>query len=231
MISEVDKLALQAAIDGELDVAAEAELRQRLGDNSEASELEASLRGLSETLAADPEPEVPANLESYILQSVPLPVDHRAKTQVVTPLPTRKRPEWQGFAMAASLFVAVILGVGALFPDEINGDLAGQMTGTLLPSDAQVLGEARLDWQSVEADLQLLGTDDGDLALGLRADADQTTTFSFIDPVSGQSYAEVVVDGETAKQLPLPNPVSSVQVDVFQKGQLVHREVLQILDE
>ncbi len=128
-MNEQDKLELQALVDGELDAAAEARLRQRLGDDAEAAQLERELRSLAQVLDAVPEPAVPNNLEQRILQRAPLPVDRRAETAIIARLPKRERPQWQGFALAASLFVAVIVGVGALFPDEMNPQLADQMTG------------------------------------------------------------------------------------------------------
>lgn len=225
-MNEQDSLELQALVDGELDAAAEDRLRQRLGENAEAAQLEQELQSLEHLLANAPEPEVPKNLEQRILQRVPLPVDRRADTVLIARLPKRERPKWQGFALAASLFVAVIVGVGALFPDEMNPQLADQMTGTLLPQAERVSGTAFV-WEDVEADINLLRSDAG-LSLQIRADASRPALLRVLAEGEATALAELVVAGEQRLVYPLQGEMSSLQIEVVREGRVVHARALDL---
>ena len=225
-MNEQDRLELQALVDGELDAAAAEQLRQRLGEDADAAALEQELQSLDQLLAAAPDPEVPGNLEQRILQRVPLPVDRRAETAIIARLPARKRPQWQGFALAASLFVAVIVGVGALFPDEMNPRLADQMTGTLLPQSERVSGAA-FAWEDVEADINLLRTDAG-LSLQIRADAGQPVLLRVRADESAPALAELAVAGEQRLVYPIKSEMASLQIDVVREGRVVHSRSLEL---
>ena len=225
-MNEQDRLELQALVDGELDAAAEDRLRQRLGQDAEAVQLELELRSLEQTLAAVPEPDVPDNLEQRILQRVPLPVDRRAETAIIARLPKRERPQWQGFAMAASLFVAVIIGVGVLFPDEMSPRLADQMTGTLLPQ-AERVGGAAFAWEDVEADINLLRTDAG-LSLQIRADAGQPVLLRIRADGDANTLAELAVAGEQRLVYPTEGDIDALQIDVVREGRVVHTRSLEL---
>ncbi len=225
-MNEQDRLELQALVDGELDAAAAEQLRQRLGEDADAAALEQELQSLDQLLAAAPDPEVPGNLEQRILQRVPLPVDRRAETAIIARLPARKRPQWQGFALAASLFVAVIVGVGALFPDEMNPRLADQMTGTLLPQAERVSGAA-FAWEDVEADINLLRTDAG-LSLQIRADAGQPVLLRVRADESAPALAELAVAGEQRLVYPIKSEMASLQIDVVREGRVVHSRSLEL---
>ncbi len=225
-MNEQDKLELQALVDGELDAAAEERLRQRLGDGAEASQLERELRSLAQALDAVPEPAVPNNLEQRILQRAPLPVDRRAETVIIARLPKRERPQWQGFALAASLFVAVIVGVGALFPDEMNPQLADQMTGSLLPQ-ADRLGGAGFEWEDVEADVSLLRNDAG-LSLQIRADANEPVLLRVRAEGGETIFAELAVAGEQKLVYPVASEMQALQIDVVREGRVVHSRSLDL---
>ncbi len=201
-------------------------MRQRLGEDADAAALEQELQSLDQLLAAAPDPEVPGNLEQRILQRVPLPVDRRAETAIIARLPARKRPQWQGFALAASLLVAVIVGVGALFPDEMNPRLADQMTGTLLPQAERVSGAA-FAWEDVEADINLLRTDAG-LSLQIRADAGQPVLLRVRADESGPALAELAVAGEQRLVYPIKSEMASLQIDVVREGRVVHSRSLEL---
>ena len=225
-MNEQDSLELQALVDGELDAAAEERLRQRLGNDPEAAQLEQELQALGQLLGNTPEPEVPNNLEQRILQRVPLPVDRRADTAMIARLPRRERPQWQGFALAASLFVAVIVGVGALFPDEMNPQLADQMTGTLLPQAERVSGTAFV-WEDVEADINLLRSDAG-LSLQIRADASQPVLLRVRGEGDATALVELAVAGEQRLVYPLEGAMSTLQIEVVREGRVVHARALEL---
>ena len=225
-MNEQDYLELQALVDGELDTTAEHRLRQRLGADAEAAELERELQSLEQLLAAAPEPEVPDHLERRILQRVPLPVDRRAETAIISRLPKREHPRWQGFALAASLFVAVIVGVGALFPDEINPELADQMTGTLLPQAERVAGAA-FAWEDVEADINLLRNDAG-LSLQIRADASQPVLLRVRAEGEPTVLAELAIAGEQRLVYPLEGAMNTLEIEVVREGRVVHARSLNL---
>ena len=226
-MNEQDSLDIQALVDGELDTASAERLRQRLETDADAAALERELSSLDALLTAAPEPEVPSGLEQRILQRVPLPVDRQADTAIISRLPVKKRrPQWQGFAMAASLFVAVVIGVGALFPDEMNPELADQMTGTLLPQ-ADRVGSAALNWEDVEADLDLLQTDAG-LALQIRADAEQPVLLRIRAAGEANALAELAVAGEQRLVYPMAAAPESLEIDVVREGRVVHSRSLEL---
>lgn len=226
-MNEQDSLDIQALVDGELDARSAERLRQRLDSEPESVALVRELTALDELLASAPEPSVPPDLERRILQRAPLPVNRRADTAIISRLPVRsRRPQWQGFAMAASLFVAVVIGVGALFPDEMNPDLADQMTGTLLPQ-AERVGSAQLSWEDVEANLDLLQTDDG-ISLQIRADAEQPVLLRVRAPGESKSLAELSVTGEQRLVYPLASLMEAIEVDVVREGRVVHSRSLEL---
>ena len=223
-MNEQDELELQALVDGELDVAAEDRLRQRLGADADAAQLELALRSLEQVLAAAPEPGIPDNLEQRILQRVPLPVDRRADTVMIARLPQREPPRWRGFALAASLFVAVIVGVGVLVPDEMNPELADQMTGTLLPQ-AERVGGAAFAWEDVEADINLL-RDDAGLSLQIRADADAPVLLRLRAGADAALLAELAVAGEQRLVYPVRGDLGALQLELVREGRVVHTRSL-----
>jgi hypothetical protein len=127
MTDEHTRELIQAGIDGELDAAGEAELRQVLADSEEARHAHSELARLAEFLHKIPDLEPPPDLQARIVQGI----------QLSTP-PSRKRffkfngasPLFRyGFAGAAALVLAIAITANR---DELGdaGDVSS-MVGTM----------------------------------------------------------------------------------------------------
>lgn len=223
-MNENDRLELQSLLDGELDAAEAQALRARLAGDPEAELLERDLSALNALLAEAPEVSAPDGLELRILASLPAPIDRQAQTQMIARIPRRSRPQWQGFALAASLLLAVVVGVGVWAPDEIDQRLAGQMTGTLVPQ-SELLGSAEFSWQDVDADVALLRSGDG-YVLQVRADSEQSIEM-YVFTLDAQLIADLVVSGEQRTVYPLAAAPGGVAIELVRGGQVVYSRSLE----
>ena len=217
-MNENDKLELQALLDGELDAAEAQALRTRLAGDPEAELLEQEMIQLTALLADTADINAPADLEQRIVDSMPAPIDRQAQTQMIARIPRRSRPQWQGFALAASLLVAVVVGVGVWSPNAIDRSLAGQMTGTLMPQ-ADLLGSADFSWQDVDAHIALQRAGEA-YELLVRADAGQPIEI-YVFTLDAQPIADLVVSGEQRTVFPLAAAPDGLAVELVRGGEVV----------
>lgn len=218
-MNEHDKLELQALLDGELDAAEAQALRARLAGDSEAEALEHDLGQLDALLAEAPEVSAPADLEQRIFADLPPAVNRQAQTQMIPRIPANSRPQWRGFALAASLLLAVVVGVGLGSPGEIDQRLADQMTGTLVPQ-SELMGRVELAWQDVAADISLLRSEAGYL-LQVRADSGEPVQVH-LRTLGAEPIAELVVTGEQLTVYPVAGIPNGVEVELVRAGEVVY---------
>lgn len=179
MLSEFDKQRLQAGFDGELEPGEWQRLREALADSPEAAAYLAELEALQAKLEAAPEVAVPAGLAEAIKRQIPPAGNGRNVTRVDFAAGAAGRERSPrlavnlrgGLALAASLVLAVGLGVQFLGVSELgmDSDLRSRMTGTLLEPGAKD-SRQQWQWQGMAARAVLFRNDNG-LTLDLEVDA------------------------------------------------------------
>jgi len=161
MISDGDKILLQAAADNELSEQELADLRERLGDSLEARAFEKSVSEFNTFLGDLPEPVAPTGLSNRLLEQIPETVSPSATTLIAPGInPYRPRREWQGYALAASLLLAVVVGANVWLPGGSDEAMREQMKGTLVTS-SEVLGSSELHWDGGVAAFDIVSAADG----------------------------------------------------------------------
>ena len=161
MISDKDRILLQAAADGELLPDELADLRERLGDSVEARAFEKSVSDFNALLASVPEPQVPADLAQRVLEKIPETVSPSATTLIAPGISPYKSPrQWQGYAMAASLLLAVVVGANVWLPGGSDEAMREQMKGTLV-APMEILGSSELHWDGGVAAFDIVSDADG----------------------------------------------------------------------
>ncbi len=171
MLSDDEKLRLQAGFDGELSPAEWQRLQAEYADSEAAMAYLAELQALQLTLTGSPEPEVPADLAGRIKILVPetdqatAPVVHLDRER----RHSRSAPSSQwlgGLALAASFLLALGLGLHLTWEQASEPQqMQDWMTGSLLGS-ATVLDRRQVQWDGLEARAVLL-QEDGHFALDL----------------------------------------------------------------
>ncbi|GAB3291575.1 DUF3379 domain-containing protein [Parahaliea aestuarii] len=170
MLSDFDKQRLQAGFDGELTSTEWRQLQDEFRDSAEAREWLAELESLRSALAGAPEVPVPKDLAAAIKARIPASEGNVRRVDFAAPRNTA-RPLWGGLALAASLVVAVGVGMQFWGVAELGTDsqLRSRMTGTLLDAAAM---EAQRHWQWQGMDARaLLVRDNTGLVLELELDA------------------------------------------------------------
>lgn len=127
MMDEQTRELIQAGVDGELDLAGEAELARLLQTSDEARDYHSQLQRLAEILDRIPDQEPPAGLHARIMQGINLPARQTRKSLFsVSEAPPLLR---YGFAGAAALVLAIAIAVNR----EDLGDPAdiSSMVGTM----------------------------------------------------------------------------------------------------
>lgn len=161
MITDEDRVLLQAAADDELPPQELADLRARLGDSLEARAFEKSVSDFNTLLSSVPEVEAPPGIASRILEQMPETVSPSATTLIAPGInPHKSSRAWQGYAMAASLLVAVVVGTNVLLPGGADDAMREQMKGTVV-APLNVLASTELQWEGGVAAFDIIGDTDG----------------------------------------------------------------------
>ncbi|MEP6388749.1 MAG: hypothetical protein ABJ056_02400 [Halioglobus sp.] len=161
MITDQDRILLQAAADGELPPQELADLRARLGDSLEARAFEKSVSEFNTLLSSVPEVEPPPGLASRILEQIPETVSPSATTLIAPGInPYKSRRAWHGYAMAASLLVAVVIGANVLLPGGADEAMREQMKGTVI-APLNILSSSELQWEGGVAAFDIVSNADG----------------------------------------------------------------------
>lgn len=200
VLTDADKLRLQAGFDGELTPQEWHRLREDFRDSPEAEAYLAELATLRETLASAPDAPVPAGLAESIKAQIPrpsagrerdvkergnvIPVRFGGRGQGHSPRPARQLAG--GLALAASLVLAVGLGVQFLGVSELGMDsqMRSRMTGTLL-EPAAMEAQRHWQWEGMDARASLMRSASG-LTLELELDAESAT--DLVLQVSGDQW-------------------------------------------
>jgi len=161
MITDEDRILLQAAADDELSPQELADLRERLGDSLEARAFEKSVSDFNTLLGSVPELETPPGIANRILEQIPETVSPSATTLIAPGInPYKPRREWHGYALAASLLVVVVVGANVWLPGGSDEAMRDQMKGTLV-APMNVLGSSELHWEGGVAAFDIVGDTDG----------------------------------------------------------------------
>lgn len=161
MITEEDKILLQAAADEELSPEELADVRERLGDSLEARSFERSVSDFNVLLNSVPDLQAPPGLADRILEQIPETVSPSATTLIAPGInPHKHRREWRGYALAASLLLAVVVGANVWLPGGSDDAMREQMKGTLV-EPATILGSSELHWEGGVAAFDIVDGADG----------------------------------------------------------------------
>jgi hypothetical protein len=207
MITDEDRILLQAAADDELSQEELAEVRERLGDSLEARSFERSVTDFNMLLDSLAEVEPPAGLADRILAQIPETVSPSATTLMAPGInPYKSRRDWHGYALAASLLLAVVVGANVWLPGGSDEAMREQMKGTLV-APTTILGSSKLQWEGGVAAFDIVSDTDGlslqiegisaaPMALGL--------AFSQTDwELQELPGATLLVNGEVRTSLPI----------------------------
>lgn len=192
-LSDTDKQRLQAGFDGELEPGEWRRIREEFRDSPEAAAWLAELAAVREALDDAPEIPVPPGLAASIKRQIPqrsggsvTRVDFGGRERQPNRRPRPAANFAGGLALAASLVLAVGLGVQFLGVSELGMDsqMRSRMTGTLLDTDA-LEAQRHWQWEGMDARATLMRSDSG-LTLELELDADPSADLVLL--VSGDQW-------------------------------------------
>ncbi|MFV0478723.1 MAG: hypothetical protein ACK5ME_12950 [Parahaliea sp.] len=181
MLSDADKLRLQAGFDGVLSPHEWQQLQDEFADSSEAGILLAELGDLKSRLddlpLIDVPPQLAANIKSElgcfsILSCESGRVDKQGYVQERRRIPEMPRPavNWVvGMALAASLIMAVSLSMHLLEDHTVEAGMQAWMSGSLLDTD-KLIERRRWHWAELDGSATLI-RDNDQLVLDLELDA------------------------------------------------------------